>query len=387
MTLLDDLRTRRAEVRTAADEIITRAAEGDEPRDLTPDEFRAYQDRTGELREVDDRIEQLREDEVRQLRAAAARPAGADVDPHPLGTWLTRAITGASGAGAAFTPAEFPATFFDRLAAASVGLASGFAQITTARDTVTIPRWTADPSADWVAEAGVISSTDANADTITATPRKLAGLQRVSNETLTDSSPSLFERIAAGLVRSIALKADVGFYQGTGTAPQIRGLANVAGIGAVSAGANGATPANLDLFADAISTVVEANANPSVVVMHPRTWRTLLKVKETTGSAKPVLTDGAGAPGEAVRRSIYGLPVLLSSQLSTAETQGTANNASSVYVYDADQVVVVRREDVAVEIDRSRLFNSDESEIRAIARMDLVVPNPAAVVRIAGLLP
>jgi HK97 family phage major capsid protein len=381
--LLEELRERRAQARAAADELITRAA--DEERDLTPDEFRGYTDRTGELREIDDRIEQLQADEVRELRAAAARPAGTD-DPHPLGTWLTRAITSGSGAGAAFTPAEFPATFFDRLTATSVGLASGFSVITTTRDSVTIPRWTADPSADWVAEAQVIASTDGNADTITATPRKLAGLQRVSNEALADSSPSLFERIGAGLVRSIALRADLGFFEGTGTAPQIRGLANVAGIGVVSAGANGGTPANLDLFADAIGTVVEANATPSVIVMHPRTWRTLSKVKETSGSAMPVLMAD-GTPGEAPRRSIFGLPVLLSSQLSVTETQGTATNASSAYVFDASEVVVVRRQDVAVEIDRSRLFNSDESEIRAITRMDLVVPNPAAVVRITGLLP
>lgn len=384
MPLLDDLRASRATARAAADEIITRAATDGDGRDLTPDELRAYAERSGELREIDDRIEQVRDDEVRELRATAARPSGGS-SPHALGEWLTRAISGASGAGAAFTPTDLPGTFFDRLAATSVGLSSGFSVITTTRDTVTIPRVTSDPTAAWVAEAGTISSSDLGADTITAVPRKLAGLQRVSNESLADSNPSLFERIAAGLVRSIALRGDLGFFEGSGDAPQIRGLANVAGIGTVSMGTNGAAPTDLDPFADAIGTVVEANASASVIVMHPRTWRTLSKIKETTGSALPVLMAD-GAPGEAPRRSIYGVPVMLSSQLSTAETHGTATTASSAYVYDAREVVVVRREDVAVEIDRSRLFNSDESEIRAIARMDLVVPNPAAVVRIAGLL-
>jgi HK97 family phage major capsid protein len=386
-SLIDELREKRTELRAALDAILTRAAEDNDGtgRDLTGDEFAEHQQRAAELREIDDRIERCRDDEVRELRAAAARTAGQD-EPYPLGQWLTRAITSASGAGAAFTPTAFPATFWDKLSAASVGLASGFSLISTDRDSVTIPRWTADPSAGWTAEAGTISSTDANADTVTATPRKLAGLQRTSNEALADSNPSLYERIAAGLVRSIALKADLGFYEGSGTAPEIRGLKNVSGIGSVSMGTNGATPTTLDPFADAIGTVVEANATPSVIVMHPRTWRTLSKIKEVSGSAVPVL-QGEGNVGSAPRRSIYGLPVLLSSQLSITETQGTANNASSAYVYDASEVVVVRRSDVSVEIDRSRLFNSDESEIRAIARLDLIVPNPAAVVRIAGLLP
>lgn len=41
----------------------------------------------------------------------------------------------------------------------------------------------------------------------------------------------------------------------------------------------------------------------------------------------------------------------------------------------------------AVERDSSRLFNSDESEVRAIMRADFVVANPSAVVRITGLRP
>lgn len=40
-----------------------------------------------------------------------------------------------------------------------------------------------------------------------------------------------------------------------------------------------------------------------------------------------------------------------------------------------------------LELDRSRLFNSDQSELRAKLRGDLIVPNPSAVVRIAGVTP
>ena len=81
------------------------------------------------------------------------------------------------------------------------------------------------------------------------------------------------------------------------------------------------------------------------------------------------------------------MPVYVSGQLSVAETQGTANNASSVYVYNAAEVVYVRRSEIELELDRSRLFNSDQSELRAKLRGDLVVPNPSAVVRIAGVTP
>ena len=81
------------------------------------------------------------------------------------------------------------------------------------------------------------------------------------------------------------------------------------------------------------------------------------------------------------------MPVFVSSKLSIAETQGTASNASSIYACQADQLVLVRRKDIEMELDRSRLFNSDQSEMRGKLRADLIVPNPTAVTRILGITP
>jgi hypothetical protein len=54
--------------------------------------------------------------------------------------------------------------------------------------------------------------------------------------------------------------------------------------------------------------------------------------------------------------------------------------------YDIDRVVLVWRSPIVVEIDRSRLFNSDQSEFRAKLRADLISPNPTGVVPVTGLL-
>lgn len=99
--------------------------------------------------------------------------------------------------------------------------------------------------------------------------------------------------------------------------------------------------------------------------------------------------------------------VLMSSQMSIAETQGTNSDCSSAYIVQADQLVVVLRNldrynnggrfsmysdsvgdlsSVArVEPDSSRLFNFDQSELRCIVRADMIVPNPAAIARIVGI--
>jgi HK97 family phage major capsid protein len=385
LSVLEDLQAKRRESRDHADQLLTRAA--DEQRDLTAEELEQYQTHVREEREVQERLEELRDEEVRELRAAATRQP--DESEHPLGEWLMRGITGASGAGAAFTPSEYASTFFDRLAAQSVMLASGARVITTERDSVVLPRWLSDTTTAWVSEGGTISSTDANADTVTATPRKLASLQQVTNEVLADPYPSIFEVIAAGLVRSVALRFDLGCFEGSGTAPEIRGLSNVAGITTdTSLGANGLLPVNFDTIANALGSLLTANTGQGpAIVMHPRTWGKFLTIKEVSGSVKPVLQDSAGSVSQGVQRSIYGAPVFLSSQLSITETRGTSTDCSSIYVYQPDQVVVVQRSDVSVELDSSRLFNSDQSEVRAIARLDLIVPNPTSVVRIVGVRP
>ena len=62
--LLDQLRDQRAAVRTAGDQILTRAAE--EQRDLTPRSWPTTAPHRG-ARELDDRIEALLADQVAEL--------------------------------------------------------------------------------------------------------------------------------------------------------------------------------------------------------------------------------------------------------------------------------------------------------------------------------
>lgn len=288
-----------------------------------------------------------------------------------------RALTTAS----TLAPGELSSFLFDKLRARSVALASGIRVIATDKDTVTFPRLTADVAPGWVAEAATIPAGDPTLDSITATPRKLAHRVEFSNEVIEDSEPSALDVVRDNLVAAMALKLDLGIYEGSGTAPEIRGLKNVSGIGSVSMGTNGAALTNLDPFADAMRLLETANARPGAIVMHPRTWGAVRKLKDSQG--RYLVGSGSGdAPA-----TIFGVPVFVTSQLSIAETQGTSTNASSAYVYAPGEVYLVRRRDIEVELDRSRLFDSDQSELRGRMRADLIVPNPTAVCRIAGITP
>jgi len=290
----------------------------------------------------------------------------------------SRSLTTTSAASIA--PPELSSFLFDRLRAASALLASGVQVIATDRDAVQWPKLSADVTPAFYNEGAAITPSDPTLVTLTATPRKLATITQVSNETVDDSEPSVVDVLNAHVAQVLALRLDLAAFEGSGTVPEIRGLKNVSGVQAVSMGTNGAAVTNLDSIADAFALLEGANAIPGAIVMHPRTWNQIRKLKDSTGA--PLLGDGSNATA----MSVYGVPVYLTSQLSTTETQGTATAASSIYIYDVGQVVLVRRQDATIELDRSRLFNQDMSELRGRARVDLVCPNPPAICRIAGVL-
>lgn len=285
----------------------------------------------------------------------------------------TRSLTTTSADPIA--PPELSAFLFDRLRASSVALASGIRVIATERESIEWPKITADVDPAWYAETDTITPGDPAFATITATPRKLAHLVELSNEVIDDSEPAIVDVLNGHLATVLGLKLDLAIFEGNQAANPnvVRGLKYTPGIQTVDMGANGAA-FSYDAFIEAIGLLQAANVpGPYVAVLNPRTATDAARLKDADGRQ---LTPPVGMP-----------PVSTTSQLSVTETKGTSSNASSAYVYAPAQLVVVRRQDASIELDRSRLFHRDMSELRGRLRADLVVPNPEAVVRIEGVTP
>jgi HK97 family phage major capsid protein len=293
----------------------------------------------------------------------------------------SRSLTTTSAA--AITPDEVSGFLFDRLRATSVVLSAGVRVVATNRDSITWPKLSADVVPAWYSEMEAITPGDPTFVTLTATPRKLAHLVQLSNEVIDDSEPSILGVLNGHLAAMLALRLDYFLLEGNGSAPQIRGIKNVAGIQSLSMGANGAALTSLDPIADAIGLLEAVNVpGPYVTVMPPRTWAAIRKFKDTTNAPLLTATPGTDAPMQ-----VFGTRVMTSGQLSLTETQGTSGDANSIYVFAPGEVVVVRRQDATIELDRSRLFNQDASELRGKLRADLICPNPQAIVRVAGVRP
>jgi HK97 family phage major capsid protein len=281
-------------------------------------------------------------------------------------------------------PQEFNKQFFDRLRAVSVMLQSGIRVIQTDRKSAVYPVVTADVSPAWTAEAGTITPGDPTLSTVTATPHKLAHLVQMSNELIDDSEPAALDILRNHLMAVLAVKLDAGLLEGSGTPPEPTGLKNVSGKQTAAIGANGATP-TLDSIADGIALLEAVNVprERMRIVMHPRNVAALRKAKASTAGSYLWKAD----PAVSSPTSIWGVPVFSTPQLGIAETQGSSSVTNSIYIYDVENVIYVNRQDIVIELDRSRLFNSDQSELRAKLRGDLISPNPTAIVRLTGALP
>src|SRR4051794_1534433 len=98
-------------------------------------------------------------------------------------------------------PEEVDALLVTPVLALSVAAQDGV--VATVRRTVApsyrVPKVTADPSADWVAEGDEIPVSDADLDELVITPTKVAGLTIVSNELAADTSPEAATEVSQGL--------------------------------------------------------------------------------------------------------------------------------------------------------------------------------------------
>ncbi len=289
-----------------------------------------------------------------------------------------RSLSTAANSAGPLTPEDQGTFLWDRLRPVSIALASGMQIVPTSRTKVTWPQLVSDVDPTWVAELEDIPEGPPGFASLEAEPKKLAHLIKdISSEVIEDSEPSILDVLNAHLVMMLALKLDRSIFEGNpaSNANSIRGLKYVAGIQTLSMGTNGGPLTNYNPLVRAVGKLRTANVpGPYAVAAHPDvlTELELLKTDINEQMAPP-----ANFP-----------PVYVSSQLAVNETQGSATNARSAYVYAPGQVAVVRRKDAEIEVDRSGdAFDNDSAKMRGRLRADLVAPNPVAIVRVTGITP
>lgn len=231
------------------------------------------------------------------------------------------------------------------------------------------------PTPGWRSEAGAVAESDPAFRSIAVTPRSLAFRFKVSRELLADS-PDIDEALRTVVAAAFAKEIDRAGLRGTGTAPEIRGLLNTAGIQAVTNGANGAALASYANFISAMQAVKTVDApDPTAAIMHPRSGAKLAGLVDTTN--QPLRRPPALEPWK----------LLTTSQIPVNLTVGSSTDCSEIYVGDFSKMVLFMREGVSIQLVSELYAETGQIGFICHTRVDVAVLYPAAFALITGVRP
>lgn len=221
-----------------------------------------------------------------------------------------------------------------------------------------IPRVTTGTSAAVQATQNTaVSLTDMVVTDLTLPVATVAGQADVSRQAL-ERGENVDSLIYLDLARAHAAAVDVQVINGSGTAGQVLGILNTAGINAATAYGAALTTTNFNLkVAGQITAVTSAGAGlfPTMLVMHPRRWGWATAQVDSAGRpivtantvanfnalaviTKPGQTSADGNPitgGEFIGIHSSGLPVLTDLNIPTAV--GAATGGEDIVLASANQ--------------------------------------------------
>jgi HK97 family phage major capsid protein len=267
------------------------------------------------------------------------------------------------GLGAAITPEEWAGFVLDHLAHESVVLMSGATRIDTAAKQIHVPRLTDDGGVAWYGELEEITNDAPGGDDLVLTPKKVAALVRLSNESVGDSAPSVLDTTGGAMLRAIALEADAAIFHGAGG----KAPTGILDTEAVLPGLDGESPDYEGLVKGA-GKIREAGGRPDVAYISPADY-TLLQLQED-GFNRPLLQAVSDGPAPVIAGlRIYPTPALESGEALVAQ---------------ADQIIVGVRTDPSVAFSSDAAFAVDGTVARVIARLDAGVNDASGLCTLGG---
>jgi HK97 family phage major capsid protein len=414
--LLDDLRGQRATARTAADEILTRAAA--EGRDPAPDELAEYQAHVTAEREAADALEAERDRQLAEVRAMATRGRqptltreAADLarqfrsaiyakNPAPIEVYaeqfpdewpddVPEPIQGRGGRVIVHTrdtlkstatqalSTNVYSTIVQHLVETSSLMKAGATVVTTATgEDLVIPKSTGFVTSNIFGEGVSITESDPTLDTVTLKAFKYANYFEISQELANDTPTNLLDFLARQAALSLGLGA-TGYgddiINGTGTT-QPRGLLLDAGTGVTgptgtgtSLGVQGTVAQGTDALWNLVGSVAEPYAaSPSAAFLLRNASDIIVrKLKDTTG--QPV--NGLTTRGQLLGYPSYVDPFM----------PAMANAAESIAFGDMSKYFIRIVNGVRFERSDEFRFQNDLIAFRCILRLDGALVDTGAV--------
>lgn len=231
------------------------------------------------------------------------------------------------------------------------------------------------PTAAWRSESGNLSESEPTFRAVTVVPRSLAFIFKVSRELLMDA-PGIEGALRTAISQAFAAEIDRAGLIGTGVTPEIAGIANTTGINTYSMGDDGAELKNYSPIIKARRTIADDNAPPPTAII-------------TSNREAETIDLFADTTGQPLRRppALDQMQFLATSQIPVDDDQGTASNASSMFLGDFSLATLYMREALSVQKLNERYADTGEIGFACHSRVDLGLAYPSAFCVIKGVIP
>ena len=283
---------------------------------------------------------------------------------------------GVSPAGGYLVPDALMPNIIAALAPSSATLQAGarIVPIDQQAGSFRIARVDTLPTAQWRGESGAVPESPPAFGAITFYPKSLAFYFKVSMELLADA-PNIDPILTAIIGQAFAVGMDKAALIGTGAGAEPIGVLNASGTNTVSMGTDGAVPSNWDPILDALYEIELDNAPPATsIIAHPRSWRTLRKLKSSADD-QPLI-----APPEVAALGRYS-----STQLPIDEVKGGSSDCSTVLVGDFSRLMFGMRSGLQILKADQLHAGTGEVGFYCFARMDTALEYAAAICKITGV--
>ena len=277
---------------------------------------------------------------------------------------------GTNSAGGYTVPDILSASLIDKLRAQSVAVQAGCRTIPMSSDNLSIAKVNADPSPAFRNEAAAIAETDPTFTTVAMVPRSLAMMTKISTELLEDTV-NLATELPNIITRAMAAEMDRIVFQGTGSAPEPRGIINQSGIG--NTGAGGALTNYAELLTAMTGIATLNGGPPTAIVLHPRDYGTLAGLTATDN--QPLMMPPA----------LQGIPMLQTSALQV--DAGAGNNESNIVMGNFSNCLIGMRNQIQIQVLRERYMDTGQLAFVAMMRFDVALSHPESFHKISGITP
>ena len=283
---------------------------------------------------------------------------------------------GTDSSGGYSVPSELLAEVIDDMRAATVCIQAGARTVPLSTDSTRMLKIVKDPVPTWRAENSLVSESDPNFGAVEFKPRSLAVIVKASRELLADST-NIDTAIRLAFAASMAQALDRAALFGTGQDNEPLGLLNH-NIPTITMGDNGAAFTDYNPLLDLIE-LYENNdnwdMNGRTMVMNPTVKRQLAGLVNSEG-------DPLRQPDE-----LYQIPRLVTTNMPTDETQGSASNASSIILGEFSKMMIGLRDQMRIEVLREQFADHMQYGFLCWMRADVALMHERSFARLAGITP